>query len=258
MPELAFNSIPIVTQDPEELNQFDRTDALDTYSSISFGLRSRLQTKRGKTGEEKNSVDIVTFNTLAYFFPGNAGLNRKRDSYIEMGLSLIFSERLAFHSQGNEFNLDESRFDIINWGIIHNHPKRGNISIQQRFAHDILNPVTFSYSRPITNDKWSWGISQQYALGTGDNPAETLFAGFSASRLFHDWVANVSISSLDFRDDNIFTITVVPRGILAIKAIQDIIQPFSTFSSANPLGGFSGVSERLGSSVGERLGTVGQ
>ncbi|MDP6433478.1 MAG: LPS assembly protein LptD, partial [Candidatus Scalindua sp.] len=56
MPELAFNFIPIVTQDPEELNQFDRTDALDTYSSISFGLRSRLQTKRGKTGEEKKSV----------------------------------------------------------------------------------------------------------------------------------------------------------------------------------------------------------
>jgi len=254
MPELAFNFIPIVTQDPEELNQFDRTDALDTYSSISFGLRSRLQTKRGKTGEEKKSVDIATFNTIAYFFPGNAGLNRKRDSYVEMDLSVIFSDRLSFHSQGNEFNLDEGRFDIINWGMRYSHPKWGNISIQQRFAHDILNPVTFSYSRPIGNDKWSMGISQQYALGTGGNPAETLFAGFSASRLFHDWIANVSISSLDYRDDNIFTITVVPRGILAIKAIQDIIQPFSTFSSAQPLGGFSSVGERLDA----RLGTVGQ
>ncbi|MBS1258894.1 MAG: LPS-assembly protein LptD [Candidatus Scalindua arabica] len=246
IPELAFDSIPIVTQDPEDLNQFDGTDALDTYSSISFGLRSRLQTKRGKTGEEKTSVDIASFNTIAYFFPGNAGLNRKRDSYIEMDFSLRFSERLSFNSSGNEFNLDENRFDIINWGITHNHPKWGNISIQQRFAHDILNPVTFSYSRPIGNDKWSWGISQQYALGTGENPAETLFAGFSASRLFHDWIANVSISSLDFRDDNIFTITVVPRGILAIKAIQDIIQPYSTFSSADPFGGFSAVGERLG------------
>ncbi len=171
-----------------------------------------------------------------------------------MDLSVIFSERLSFHSQGNEFNLDEGRFDIINWGTTYNHPKWGNISIQQRFAHDILNPVTFSYSKPIGNDKWSWGISQQYALGTGDNPAETLFAGFSASRLFHDWIANVSISSLDYRDDNIFAITVVPRGILAIKAIQDIIQPFSTFSSAQPLGGFSSVGERLDA----RLGTVGQ
>jgi hypothetical protein len=53
MPELAFNFIPIVTQDPEDLNQFDGTDALDTYSSISFGLRNRLQTKRGKR-EKRN------------------------------------------------------------------------------------------------------------------------------------------------------------------------------------------------------------
>ncbi len=251
-PELAFDFIPIVTQNPEDLNQFDGTDALDTYSSISFGLRNRLQTKRGKTGEEKTSVDIATFNTIAYFFPGNAGLNRKRDSFIEMDLSLRLSERLSFYSEGNEFNLDESRFDIINWGMGYSHPKWGNISIQHRFAHGILNPVTFSYSRPISNDKWSWGISQQYALGTGDNPAETLFASFSASRLFHDWIANVSISSLDFRDDNIFSITVVPRGILAIKAIQDILQPYTTFSSADPFGGFSAVGERLGERLGEQ------
>jgi hypothetical protein len=244
MPELAFDFIPIVTQDPEDLNQFDGTDALDTYSSISFGLRNRLQTKRGKTGEEKTSVDIASFNIIGYFFPGNAGLNRKRDSFIEMDLSLIFSESLSFHSQGNEFNLDESRFDTINSGITYSHPKWGNFSIQNRFAHGILNPVTFSYSRPIGNDKWSWGISEQYALGTGDNPAETLFASFSASRLFHDWIANISLSSLDYRDDNIFTFTVVPRGILGIKAIQRIIQPYSTFSSQDPMGAFSSVGER--------------
>ena len=252
MPELAFNFIPIVTQDPEELNQFDRTDALDTYSSISLGLRSRLQTKRGKTGEKKTSVDIATFNSIAYFFPGNAGLNRKRDSYVEMDLSLIFSKNLSFHSRGNEFNLDESRFDIINSGMSYSHPKWGNFSIHNRFAHGILNPVTFSYSRPIANDKWSFGISEQYALGTGDNPAETLFASFSASRLFHDWIANISIGSLDYRDDNFFTFTVVPRGILAIKAIQDIIQPYSTFSSADPFGGFSSVREKLDARLGEQ------
>ena len=161
-----------------------------------------------------------------------------------MDLSLRFSERLSFHSQGNEFNLDESRFDIINSGITYSHPKWGNISIQNRFAHGILNPVTFSYSRPIANDKWSWGISEQYALGTGNNPAETLFTNISASRLFHDWIVNIGISSLDYRDDNIFTFTVVPRGILAIKGIQRIIQPYSTFSSADPLGAFAPGGER--------------
>jgi len=239
MPELAFNFIPIVTQDPEDLNQFDGTDALDTYSSISFGLRNRLQTKRGEPGEEKSSVDIAHFDTRVYFFPGNAGLNRKRDSFIEFDLSLRFSDRLSFNSSGNEYNLDESRFDIINSGIQYSHPKLGDISIQNRFAHGILNPVTFSYQLPLGGEKWSWGISEQYALGTGENSAMNLFTSFSATRLFHDWIVNVGISSLDYRDDNIFTFTVVPRGILGIKAIQRIIQPYSTFSSQQPLGGFT-------------------
>ncbi|GAX61865.1 organic solvent tolerance protein OstA [Candidatus Scalindua japonica] len=53
VPELMFNFMPIVTQDPEDLNQFDGIDALDTYQSVKFGLRNRLQTKRGEPGKRK-------------------------------------------------------------------------------------------------------------------------------------------------------------------------------------------------------------
>ena len=219
--ELAFDFIPIVTQDPEDLNQFDGTDALDTYSSITFGLRNRLQTKRGEQGEKKSSVDIANFDTRVYLFPGNAGLNRKRDSFIELDFNLRLSERLSFYSQGNEYNLDESRFDIINSGMRYSHPKWGSFSIGNRFANDIINPVTFSYSRPIVSDKWSWGISEQYALATSGSDVnnESLFSSVNLKRLFHDWVVNISISQIGFReDDNMFTFTVVPRGILAVRS----------------------------------------
>jgi hypothetical protein len=220
-PELAFDFIPIVTQDPEDLNQFDGTDALDTYSSITFGLRNRLQTKRGEQGEKKSSVDIANFDTRVYLFPGNAGLNRKRDSFIELDFNLRLSERLSFYSQGNEYNLDESRFDIINSGMRYSHPKWGSFSIGNRFANDIINPVTFSYSRPIVSDKWSWGISEQYALATSGSDVnnESLFSSVNLKRLFHDWVVNISISQIGFREnDNMFTFTVVPRGILAVRS----------------------------------------
>ncbi|MHC4182591.1 MAG: LPS assembly protein LptD [Planctomycetota bacterium] len=59
-PEVRFNFIPIVTQNPEDLNQFDGIDALDTYQSIVLGLRNRFQTKRGETGEE-TPVDLIDF-----------------------------------------------------------------------------------------------------------------------------------------------------------------------------------------------------
>jgi hypothetical protein len=219
-PELAFDFIPIVTQDPEDLNQFDGTDALDTYSSIMFGLRNRLQTKRGKPGEEKSSVDIASFDTRVYLFPGNAGLNRKRDSFIELDFNLKLSERLSFYSQGNEYNLDENRFDIINSGIGYNHPKWGNFTIGNRYAKNILHPVTFSYSKGLgSGQKWSLNLSEQYALGTGVENSVSLFSSVNLQRLFHDWIVNIAISEIGFRDDDtIVSFSVIPRGIAKMKS----------------------------------------
>ncbi len=213
-PELAFDFIPIVTQNPEDLNQFDGTDALDTYSSIRFGLLNRLQTKRGKPGEEK-SVDIVYFNTRFNFFPGNAGLNRKRDNYIELDLNLKLHEKISFFSEGNEFNLDKGRIDILNTSLGYNHPKWGNFTIGNRFSKNIISTVTFSASKTV-NEKWAVNFTEQYAFKTAGSDSGSLFASANIQRLFHDWIVNIGITQIGTRqDDNIVIFNVLPKGIKA-------------------------------------------
>ena len=213
-PELAFDFIPIVTQNPEDLNQFDGTDALDTYSSIRFGLLNRLQTKRGKPGEEK-SVDIVYFNTRFNFFPGNAGLNRKRDNYIELDLNLKLHEKISFFSEGNEFNLDKGRIDILNTSLGYNHPKWGNFTIGNRFSKNIISTVTFSASKTV-NEKWAVNFTEQFAFKTAGSDSGSLFASANIQRLFHDWIVNIGITQIGTRqDDNIVIFNVLPKGIKA-------------------------------------------
>ncbi len=210
-PELLLDFIPIVTQDPEDLNQFDGTDALDTYSSIRLGLRNRLQTKRGKPGEEE-SVDIVYFDTRLNFFPGNAGLNRKKDNYMELDLNLKLHENISFFSEGNEFNIDKTRIDILNTGLGYNHPKWGMFAIGNRFSKNIISTVTFSASKAV-GEKWFVNFTEQYDLGTAGSDSGSLFASANIQRLFHDWIVSIGVSEIGTRDDdNIVTFNVVPRG----------------------------------------------
>ncbi|MFQ5686822.1 MAG: LPS-assembly protein LptD, partial [Candidatus Scalindua sp.] len=233
-PELRFDFIPVVTQDPEELNQFDGIDALDTYSSIRLGLRNRLQTKRGKPGKEK-SVDVAYFDIRLNFFPGDSGLNRKKDNFIEWDLNLNLSDRVSFFSEGNEFNLGKrddisslQRVDILNMGLSYNHPKWGNFSIGNRFARNIISTVNFSVSKQV-NKKWHVRLNEQFALPTSPTQSarlidriksarESLYASANIQRLFHDWIVNISISQIGTRaNDNIVFFNIVPRGIAKVK-----------------------------------------
>ena len=155
----SLNFTPIVTQNPEDLNQFDGIDAIDTYQSIKLGLRNRLQTKRGE-----KTVDVVDLKTRFNFFPGGAGLNRKRDDYIGLDLKIKLTDNISFLSERNEFNLGRGGVDILNTKLIYSTPK-WNSSIGTRYVDNTNSTVLFS-STIALNEKWSVGVTQQYAFRT--------------------------------------------------------------------------------------------
>ncbi len=132
-PELLLNFTPIVTQDPENLNQFDGIDAIDTYQSVRFGLRNRFQTKRGE-----KTVDVVDIKTRFNFFPGSAGLNRKRDDYIALDLKIKLTDNISIISERNEFNLEEGRVDILNTSLQYVNSPRWRFSIGNRYIDSTI------------------------------------------------------------------------------------------------------------------------
>ena len=57
VPEVLLNFIPIVTQNPEDLNQFDGIDAIDTYQSIN--LVYAIDSRQNEENREKRNLLIL-------------------------------------------------------------------------------------------------------------------------------------------------------------------------------------------------------
>ena len=214
VPELSLNFTPIVTQDPEDLNQFDGVDAIDTYQSVKFGLRNRLQTKRGEPGKEK-TVDIVDLDTELNLFPGDAGLNRRRDDYIGWYYNIKLTDNVSILSEGNEFNLRKGGVDISNLALLYSPSPQLSFSAGNRYIDDSSSTVFFSTSIKA-NEKWSVSVAQQYAFNTGleDKDSRSLYSGVNVTRYLHDWIFTMNIAQIGTRqDDNIVSFNILPRGL---------------------------------------------
>ncbi|MFQ5787341.1 MAG: LPS-assembly protein LptD, partial [Thermodesulfobacteriota bacterium] len=219
MPEVRLAFIPIVSQDPEDLNQFDGTDALDTYQSVRFGVRNRFQTKFGETGGEA-PIDFASFNIAFNLFPGNAGLNRKLSDYIELDLMLRLSDKLRFLSENNEFNLDKGAFDVVNLGLGYDYMPKWNFFVRSRFIDNISSSVALS-SEYSLSEKWRIGFFEQYEfrsvkrIDTGNGiktKSQNLATRFVLSRYFHEWIGNITFDVNETRSNNIARFDIIPRG----------------------------------------------
>ena len=218
-PEVCFNFMPVVTQDPEDLNQFDRIDSLDTYQSVVIGLRNRFQTKRGESGREV-PIDFVDFNVEFNFFPGDAGLNRKRDEFVELDLKVRLSDKISLLSERNEFNLRKGGVDIINFGLNYHSTPKLMLYAGNRFIDSISSSVVFS-SKYNISEKWHVALFEQFDFRTMekdnieydlDYESQNLNTRFILSRFFHDWIGNLTIDVDETRDDIVTRFDILPRG----------------------------------------------
>ena len=97
-----------------------------------------------------------------------------------------------------------------------------HFSIGNRFVDNTSSTILFS-STVALNEKWGVTFTEQYAFRTEekdeagrgtDFESQSLYAGATITRYFHDWVARMSISQIGTRDDdNIVSFDIIPRGI---------------------------------------------
>ncbi|MFQ5964980.1 MAG: LPS assembly protein LptD [Candidatus Scalinduaceae bacterium] len=230
VPEVRFNFMPLVTQNPEDLNQFDGIDALDDYQSIKLGLRNRLQTKRGKPGKEK-SVDFIDFDMGFNIFPGNAGLNRKRDDFFGLDLRIKLTDKISLLSERNEFNLRKGGVDVLNIRLRYNPMPGYRFSIGHRFIDDTSSTVRFSSTFSLS-EKWRVVFSENFdfrakqRIGTGQNiraESQNLSSVFVLSRFFHDMIGNLTINKNEITGDTIARFDIIPRGVGSVgKRLQTV------------------------------------
>ncbi len=237
VPEVRFNFSPVATQNPEDLNQFDGIDALDNYQYIMLGLRNRLQTKRGETGDE-TPVDLLNFDIKFHLFPGDAGLNRKRDDFIELDIEMKLTDKISILSKHNEFNLGKGGVDLLNFGLGYKVMPNWNFFIGNRFIDDFSSSIIFSSGLSL-GEKWRLGFYEQYDFkakqgATNELPDRTesqnLRTRFVVSRFFHDWIVNMTFKKVNTSGDTITSFDIIPRGAAGqVGGLRSRYQAVSSF-----------------------------
>ena len=181
----------------------------------------------------------MILDTELNLFPGDAGLNRKRDDYIGWYYNIRLTDKASILSEGNEFNLRKGGVDISNLALRYSPSPQLNFSAGNRYIDDSSSTIFFTSSIKA-NEKWSVSVSQQYAFKTGlaDSDSRSLYTGVNVSRLFHDWVATMSISQIGTRDDdNIVLFNILPRGLgVATPTLRSLGRYGSTKSAARKKG----------------------
>ncbi len=229
VPELRYTYSPVVTEDPNELYQYDAIDALDSSQVAVIGIKNTLQTKRGDPGFEK-PVDFIIFNVDYYMFPTNAGIYNdgingiivRKDDFVNLDFRSQLTDVVAFVSERNEFNTEKLEFDVLSSGVeIYNLPD-WQYFVGHRFIRDISSTIILAADYKIS-EKWSVTAGEKYDLkslaevedkdGNVDTKPKNLKTNFVLSRYFHDWVGSLTLELDPIRSDNSYRFDITPRGL---------------------------------------------
>ncbi|MDR4508646.1 MAG: LPS assembly protein LptD [Candidatus Brocadiaceae bacterium] len=228
VPELRYMYTPVVTKDPNRLYQYDEIDALDFSQVLVFGVKNKLQTKRGRPGLEK-AVDFVNFNVDYYLFPTNDGITNdgingiivRNDNFINLDFKCKITDALTFISERNEFNTAEFQFDVLNSGIEINHSPDWHYFVGHRYIRDVSSTLSLAVDYRI-NEKWSVFGIEKYDLKSfveeSDDAEElgdkrNLKTNVVLSRYFHDWVGSITLELDPVRDDSSLRFDITPKGL---------------------------------------------
>ncbi|MBE7443903.1 MAG: LPS-assembly protein LptD [Planctomycetia bacterium] len=231
VPELRYTYSPVVTEDPNDLYQYDEIDALDSSHIAVVGVKNKFQTKRGEPGYEK-TVDFVDFNLDYYTFLSGAGLYNdgingiiiRKDNFVNIDFRTQLTDIIAFVSERNEFNMEEFQFDVLSSGLeIYNSPD-WQYFIEYRYIRDISSTVILAADYKIS-EKWSVLVGEKYDFNStkivdvkdGDIKTEdksrNLKTDLVLSRYFHDWVASLTLELDPVRNDSSYRFDITPKGL---------------------------------------------
>ena len=229
VPELRYTYSPVVTEDPNELYQYDAIDALDSSQVAVIGIKNTLQTKRGDPGFEK-TIDFVTFNLDYYMFPTNAGIYTdgingiiiREDDFVNLDFRSQLTDIVAFVSERNEFNTEDFEFDVLSSGFEIYNPPDWQYFVGHRFIRDISSTIILAADYKIS-EKWSVTAGEKYDLkslakvedeeGEVETKPRNLKTNFVLSRYFHDWVGSLTLELDPVRNDSSYRFDITPKGL---------------------------------------------
>ncbi|WP_442483947.1 hypothetical protein [Aeoliella sp. SH292] len=195
----------------------------DDLSVVRFGMRQRLQTKRG-LGERQHIVDWMTLDSNISWFPQDGRDNFGSDfGLFDYDYSWHLGDRFTLVSDGAADMFGDG-LRTVSGGMILNRPSRGNIYMGYRtmrgpFTADVLT-ATVNYRM---NTKWVGSASAMYDFSEAGNIGQSL----TFSRIGESLIVSIGGSYDESKDNVSFNFMIEPRFLpkLMLQRETGIIIP---------------------------------
>jgi len=207
-------------RNPDELFPFDETiEGIDEVDGVTFGVRQRIQTKRGR-GDTRRTVDVLTFDTEVGIFNnaesraitnGYVSFSRPENSIARnfLNASIIWrmNDRTALLSNVN-YDLNDGEADIVNVSVAVERSPRFSCLIGYRFIEESdSNLLGFDMNYRLS-EKHTLAIREAFDLEEGRSLDFTV----ALIRRFPRWFSAISFALDEAEDDFGVSISIWPEG----------------------------------------------
>ena len=182
------------TISPDNLNQFDGIDSIDTANGVRLALENKLQTKRPE-GEVMRSVDLATLIVSTdYMFrlrKNNWDLKSDKFKSVDFQLELVpyswayILSKMSVNTK--KYLIETSSIDLVAHSI---EPDKWSLAVSHRFEDadsGRTNLVTFDGTYKIT-DKWKVRAYERF--NTLDSSLEE--QEYTIYRDLHCWIGEIT------------------------------------------------------------------
>jgi hypothetical protein len=188
----------------------------DDLTAVRFGMRHRLQTKRGPLGEER-IVDWLTFQTNSTWFPLD-----ERDNFgaptglIDYDLRWHLGDRFSILSDGAADTFGEG-LRTASIGMLLNRPARGNAYVGFRAidgpfeAHVLSTTLNYRMSQ-----KWIGSASAAFDFGITGNIGQSI----SFTRIGESLIATLGANVDESKDNFGVSFLVEPRFLPTLSVTR--------------------------------------
>ncbi len=234
-PTAGYAHVHQPTISPDNLNQYDEIDALDTENHVTLSLENKLQTKR-KSGDSMASVDLVRFivGTDYLFRLEKRSIDIKSNKFngVDFKLELIPYNWLYLNSDMH-VNTKTCSVETANIDFVASGGDKWSISAGQRYYNLESSGQSYQVTmdgRYMINDKWRARVYERFDLETKKFEQQQ----YTITRDLHCWVLEFTYDITDMNNHTfwvIMTLKAFPQYPIGLK--QTYSQPrFGSAGSA--------------------------
>jgi len=214
VPDVEFINIFGAGNRPNSFTMYDDVDSTYNFSRFIFGLKQRLQTKRGLlAGGKRRTLDWMTLDLEIPVYP-----NAKRDNNydtlgnLEWYYRWIISDTTQIFSRG-EANFNEDRIDLASLGLAVDFSPRLSGFAASRYIHTLDSHVfTLSADYKIS-ERWQVQLLEQFDFGKDAGLEHRV----SFRRKLHEWYVTVEFEVDDSRSETSVALLFTPVGMENFK-----------------------------------------